>query len=92
LSADKIAVDIQYSRDGRTGWSTKKTVQTTNSSQFIVEKLPGYTDGYWRLHYAGSTTKDIKGGVSGSLRPTASTSWATARRTTSTCDDIRADS
>ncbi|WP_327137190.1 hypothetical protein OG585_21470 [Streptomyces sp. NBC_01340] len=65
---DKIAVDIQYSRDGRTGWSTKKTVQTTNGSQFIVEKLPGYTDGYWRLHYAGSTTKDIKGGVSGSLR------------------------
>ncbi|WP_329366703.1 hypothetical protein [Streptomyces sp. NBC_01483] len=65
---DKIAVDIQYSRDGRTGWSTKKTVQTTNGSQFIVEKLPGYTDGYWRLHYAGSTAKDIKGGVSGSLR------------------------
>jgi hypothetical protein len=65
---DRIAVDIQYSPDGRTGWSTKKTVQTTNGSQFIVEKLPGYTDGYWRLHYAGSTAKDIKGGVSGSLR------------------------
>jgi hypothetical protein len=66
--SDRIAVDIQYSPDGRTGWSTKKTVQTTNGSQFIVEKLPGYTDGYWRLHYAGSTAKDIKGGVSGSLR------------------------
>jgi hypothetical protein len=65
---DKIAVDIQYSANGKTGWSTKKTVQTTNGSQFIVEKLPGYTDGYWRLHYAGSATKDIKGGVSGSLR------------------------
>ncbi|WP_329300517.1 hypothetical protein OG410_20450 [Streptomyces sp. NBC_00659] len=65
---DRIAVDIQYSANGTTGWSTKKTVQTTNSSQFIVERLPGYTDGYWRLHYAGSTTKDIKGGVSSSLR------------------------
>ncbi|WP_345657446.1 hypothetical protein [Streptomyces siamensis] len=64
---DKIAVDIQYSPDGSTGWSTKKTVQTTDGSQFVVEKLPGYTDGYWRLHYAGSATKDIKGGVSSSL-------------------------
>jgi hypothetical protein len=67
-SRDPIAVAIQYSADGRTGWTTKKTVQTTNSSQFVVENLPGYTDGYWRLHYAGSTTKDIKGGDSASLR------------------------
>ncbi|MFF3663636.1 hypothetical protein [Streptomyces olivochromogenes] len=67
-SNDRIGVDIQYSPDGRTHWSTKKTVQTSVGSQFIVEKLPGYTDGYWRLHYAGSTAKDIKGGVSGSLR------------------------
>ncbi|WP_225826802.1 hypothetical protein [Streptomyces naphthomycinicus] len=65
---DRIGVDIQYSPDGRTGWTTKKTVQTTNGSQFVVERMPGYTDGYWRLHYAGSTTKDIKGGVSKSLR------------------------
>ncbi|KAB1978730.1 hypothetical protein F8144_38650 [Streptomyces triticiradicis] len=65
---DRIAVDIQYSPNGRTGWSTRKTVQTSNGSQFIVENLPGYADGYWRLHYAGSTTKDIKGGVSTSLR------------------------
>ncbi|MFF8729865.1 hypothetical protein ACF073_25755 [Streptomyces sp. NPDC015171] len=65
---DRIGVDIQYSPNGRTGWATKKTVQTTNGSQFIVEKLPGYTDGYWRLHYAGSAAKDIKGGDSSSLR------------------------
>ncbi|MER5401677.1 hypothetical protein [Streptomyces sp. NPDC002599] len=65
---DRIAVDIQYSANGRTGWSTRKTVQTTNGSQFIVERLSGYTDGYWRLHYAGSTTKDIKGGDSTALR------------------------
>ncbi|MGW1532786.1 hypothetical protein [Streptomyces aureus] len=67
-SRDPIAVDIQYSANGSTGWSTKKTVQTTDNSQFTVENLPGYTDGYWRLRYAGSTTKDIKGGVSTSLR------------------------
>ncbi|MBL1083414.1 carboxypeptidase regulatory-like domain-containing protein [Streptomyces actinomycinicus] len=64
---DRIAVDIQYSPDGKTGWTTKKTVQTSNGAQFVVEELPGYPDGYWRLHYAGSTTKDIKGGVSNSL-------------------------
>ncbi|MEU6276865.1 hypothetical protein ABZ871_31325 [Streptomyces populi] len=65
---DRFAVDIQYSPNGRTGWTTKKTVQTSNGSQFVVERLPGYTDGYWRLHYAGSTTKDIKGGDSTVLR------------------------
>ncbi|WP_327717979.1 hypothetical protein OG381_23105 [Streptomyces sp. NBC_00490] len=65
---DRISVDIQYSANGSTGWSTKKTVKTSFGSQFVVENLPGYTDGYWRLRYAGSTTKDIKGTVSKSLR------------------------
>ncbi|MEU6577679.1 hypothetical protein [Streptomyces sp. NPDC046805] len=65
---DWANVDIQYSADGRTGWSTKKTVTTGFGSQFVVQKLPGHTDGYWRLRYAGSTTKDIKGTVSGALR------------------------
>ncbi|MER6349542.1 hypothetical protein ACWC10_35425 [Streptomyces sp. NPDC001595] len=63
-----VNVDIQYSPDGKTGWTTQKTVKTRFGSQFIVEELPGYTDGYWRLRYAGSTAKDIKGTVSGSLR------------------------
>ncbi|WP_328426480.1 hypothetical protein [Streptomyces sp. NBC_00443] len=67
-SDDQINVDIQYSANGTTGWTTKKTVKTRFGSQFIVERLPGYTDGYWRLRYAGSTAKDIKGTVSKSLR------------------------
>ncbi|WP_243769222.1 carboxypeptidase-like regulatory domain-containing protein [Streptomyces cyanogenus] len=65
---DQASVDIQYSPDGRTGWSTKRTVKTTFGSQFVADKVPGYTDGYWRLRYAGSTTKDIKGSTSNSLR------------------------
>jgi hypothetical protein len=67
-TSDAVSVDIQYSANGTSGWTTKKTVKTSFGSQFIVEKLPGYTDGYWRLRYAGSTTKDIKGTVSKSLR------------------------
>ncbi|WP_234439876.1 hypothetical protein [Streptomyces bicolor] len=67
-TSDQISVDIQYSANGTTGWTTKKTVKTSFGSQFIVERLPGYTDGYWRLRYAGSTTKDILGTVSKSLR------------------------
>ncbi|WP_234341534.1 hypothetical protein [Streptomyces sp. NRRL S-646] len=67
-TSDQASVDIQYSADGRTGWSTKKTVKTSFGSQFTVEKLPGYTDGYWRLHYGGSSAKDIKGTLSTALR------------------------
>lgn len=63
-----VNVDVQYSADGRTGWTTKKTLRTQLDSQFIVEDLPGHTDGYWRLRYAGSAAKDMKGSVSDSLR------------------------
>ncbi|MFH9858555.1 hypothetical protein [Streptomyces sp. NPDC017202] len=66
--SDRINVDIQYSANGTTGWTTRKTVRTGFDEQFIVEALPGYTDGYWRLRYAGSTAKDIKGSVSAGLR------------------------
>ncbi|MEU6670575.1 carboxypeptidase-like regulatory domain-containing protein [Streptomyces sp. NPDC046727] len=65
---DQASVDVQYSPDGKTGWTTKKTVKVGFGSQFTADKVPGYTDGYWRLRYAGSTTKDIKGTTSNSLR------------------------
>ncbi|MFJ2233066.1 hypothetical protein [Streptomyces sp. NPDC087859] len=67
-TGDSLNVDLQYSADGRTSWTTKKTLKTQLDHQFIVEDLPGYTDGYWRLRYAGSAAKDIKGTVSDSLR------------------------
>ncbi|MFG3012196.1 hypothetical protein ACGFZB_17380 [Streptomyces cinerochromogenes] len=65
---DQASVDIQYSANGKTNWTTKKTVKVGFGSQFTADKVPGYTDGYWRLRYAGSTTKDIKGTTSNSLR------------------------
>ncbi|KOV93914.1 hypothetical protein ADL04_25985 [Streptomyces sp. NRRL B-3648] len=65
---DQAAVDIQYSPDGKTGWSTKKTVKAGFGSQFTADRIPGYTDGYWRLRYTGSGTKDIKGATTSSLR------------------------
>ncbi|MGW2517224.1 hypothetical protein ACWC09_09360 [Streptomyces sp. NPDC001617] len=64
---DSANVDIQYSADGKTGWTTQTTLKVAFGNDF-TDRLPGYTDGYWRLSYAGSTTKDIKGTVSNSLR------------------------
>ncbi|MEV0183790.1 hypothetical protein AB0I54_31560 [Streptomyces sp. NPDC050625] len=60
-------VDVQYSVNGKTGWTTQKTLKVIFGNDFSA-RLPGYTDGYWRLHYAGSTTEDIKGSISNSLR------------------------
>ncbi|MFJ3226410.1 hypothetical protein ACIPJS_24095 [Streptomyces sp. NPDC086783] len=65
--SERVDVDVQYSADGRTGWKTEKTVRTGFDEQFHVD-LPGHPDGYWRLRYAGSTTKDVTGTTSGSLR------------------------
>ncbi|WP_234354526.1 hypothetical protein [Streptomyces sp. NRRL WC-3618] len=64
----RIKVDIQYSADGRTGWRTKKTVQTGFGQQFIVERLQGDADGYWRLRYAGDSARDFKGTTSRAVR------------------------
>ncbi|MCL6738083.1 hypothetical protein [Streptomyces neyagawaensis] len=65
--SERVSVAIQYSPNGRTGWTTEKTVKTDFDSQFHTT-LPGYTDGYWRLKYAGSTTYDVVGTTSGALR------------------------
>ncbi|MGJ5805837.1 hypothetical protein ACSCB1_43155 [Streptomyces europaeiscabiei] len=64
---ERVSVAVQYSPDGKTGWTTEKTVKTGFGEQFHV-KVPGYTDGYWRLKYAGSTTYDVKGTTSGASR------------------------
>ncbi|MDW8474035.1 hypothetical protein QBA57_21165 [Streptomyces scabiei] len=64
----RIKVGIQYSADGKTGWTTKKTVTTGFGSQFIVEGLKGNPDGYWRLRYAGDTKRDFKGTTSKAMR------------------------
>ncbi len=65
--SERVSVAVQYSPDGKTGWTTEQTVKTSFDSQFHT-RLPGYTDGYWRLKYAGSTTYDVKGTTSGALR------------------------
>ncbi len=65
--SERVSVAIQYSPNGKTGWTTEKTVKTGFDSQFHTT-LPGYTDGYWRLKYAGSTTYDVKGTTSSALR------------------------
>ncbi|MER5973556.1 hypothetical protein ABT112_28180 [Streptomyces sp. NPDC002055] len=57
----RVPVRIQYSPDGRTGWTTRRTTDVSFGSRF-TEQLPGHTDGHWRLQYAG--TADIKGTTS----------------------------
>ena len=64
----RIKVDIQRSANGRTGWITKKTVTTGFDEQFIVERLRGDADGYWRLRYAGDSARDFKGTTSVAVR------------------------
>jgi hypothetical protein len=64
----RIKVDIQRSANGRNGWITKKTVTTGFDEQFIVERLRGDADGYWRLRYAGDSARDFKGTTSVAVR------------------------
>ncbi|MFE9566286.1 hypothetical protein ACFYM0_34860 [Streptomyces sp. NPDC006487] len=62
-------VEVQYSADGRTGWSTRKTVDTVVGRYFssvTVENAP--VDGYWRLRYAG--TPELHGSTSQPVRLT----------------------
>ncbi|WP_158973112.1 hypothetical protein [Streptomyces griseus] len=62
-----LKVEIQYSADGRTGWTTRKTF-TTEFFSGIEETLPGPADGYWRLRFAG--TAEVLGSVTKPLRVT----------------------
>lgn len=64
---DSAKVEIQYSADGRTGWTTRKTIAAQFHSEF-QGTLSGPADGYWRLRFAGDT--DNRAGVSKPLRVT----------------------
>lgn len=51
-----LGVEAQYSADGKTGWTTRKTFNVyANSDSAFKLTLPGEADGYWRLHYPGTT-------------------------------------
>ncbi|MCX4779116.1 hypothetical protein [Streptomyces sp. NBC_01264] len=45
-------MEVQYSADGKTGWTTRKTFGFTFNQAF-AQTLPGEADGYWRLQYSG---------------------------------------
>ncbi|MER6160547.1 hypothetical protein ABT147_34275 [Streptomyces sp. NPDC001868] len=42
---ERVSVAVQYSPDGKSGWTTEKTVKTGFDEQFRV-RVPGHTDGY----------------------------------------------
>ncbi|MFE9562408.1 hypothetical protein ACFYM0_15030 [Streptomyces sp. NPDC006487] len=59
-----LKVEVQHSADGRTGWTTRKSVDVTtrpgaNTPAYIESTLPYPGAGYVRLRYAG--TKAIHG-------------------------------
>ncbi|MCX5406479.1 hypothetical protein OHA37_21710 [Streptomyces sp. NBC_00335] len=60
-------VDIQYSTDGRTGWTTRRTFDWKFDRAFQAI-APGAADGYWRLSYAA--TPDGVAAVSTPIRLT----------------------
>ncbi|GHA71187.1 hypothetical protein GCM10010305_12110 [Streptomyces termitum] len=65
-------VELQYSADGRTGWTTRASVVTVVSPTGRFFNLPNVAnapvDGYWRLRYAGRA--DLAGSVSARFRLT----------------------
>ncbi|MDD9377034.1 hypothetical protein M8Z33_10205 [Streptomyces sp. ZAF1911] len=66
-----LKVDIEYSADGKTGWTSRKafdvpTKPGTNQAFSIAQSLPYPGPGYVRLRYAG--TPAIHGAVTGAVR------------------------
>ncbi|MFD5147841.1 hypothetical protein [Streptomyces sp. NPDC058401] len=45
-------MEVQYSADGKTNWTTRKTFGFSFNHSF-AQTLPGEADGYWRLQYSG---------------------------------------
>ncbi|MFJ6935366.1 hypothetical protein [Streptomyces sp. NPDC101132] len=61
-------VKVQFSANGRTGWTTVSSFGTPYGKAF-THTVPGRGAGYWRLKYTGTTTGDepIPGTVSAKL-------------------------
>ncbi|MFI5766155.1 hypothetical protein ACIA8F_35130 [Streptomyces sp. NPDC051563] len=63
-----VVVEAQYSADGKTNWTTRKTFTTTFGAGAVKQTLPGDADGYWRLRYTGESL--IQGSVTPPIRLT----------------------
>ncbi|MFB7031301.1 MULTISPECIES: hypothetical protein [unclassified Streptomyces] len=62
-------VELQYSADGRTGWTTRASAETVIGEYFSLPATANASaDGYWRLRYAGRP--DLDGAVSSRFRLT----------------------
>ncbi|WP_327253354.1 hypothetical protein [Streptomyces sp. NBC_01244] len=66
LSRTVTGVEVQYSADGKTDWTTRTAFTVESGSDRFDRTLPGETDGYWRLRYAaaprieGSVTEPVR--------------------------------
>ncbi|MEW1906571.1 hypothetical protein [Streptomyces sp. NPDC086147] len=62
-------VELQYSADGRTGWTTRASADTVIGEYVTLPTTANApADGYWRLRYAGRP--DLAGAVSSRFRLT----------------------
>ncbi|MCX4779117.1 hypothetical protein [Streptomyces sp. NBC_01264] len=66
LSPAPTLVEVQYSADGKTDWTTREVFTVDLGSTRFDRTLPGEPDGYWRLRYAaaprmqGSVTEPVR--------------------------------
>ncbi|MCX5406473.1 hypothetical protein OHA37_21680 [Streptomyces sp. NBC_00335] len=61
-------VEVQYSADGKTNWTTRKTFTAKFDTGSMKQTVPGEADGYWRMRYAGESL--IQGYVTPAVRLT----------------------
>ncbi|WP_433172671.1 hypothetical protein [Actinoallomurus sp. CA-150999] len=54
--SDALPLTIEYSPNGKTGWSVKKTVNADTSANAFHAALNYLASGYWRARFAGDTT------------------------------------
>ncbi|MCY0937737.1 hypothetical protein [Streptomyces sp. H34-S4] len=51
-------MEVQYSADGRTNWTTRKVFTFYFNHGSFAQTLPGEADGYWRLQYSGGKSRE----------------------------------
>ncbi|MET9854207.1 hypothetical protein ABZY57_14835 [Streptomyces sp. NPDC006450] len=66
LSQTPALVEVQYSADGKTAWTTRTVLSVDFATARFDQTVPAEGDGYWRLRYAaapriqGSVTEPVR--------------------------------
>lgn len=49
------ALNVEYSHNGKTGWSVKKKLRSNPNSSYFTTKFEYNQSGYWRVRFTGTT-------------------------------------